>query len=199
MELNICTQSNSPSCCDRDLFEDASDVHRTKQLMEDAGLTTDNMVDDAGKMLEYFKECRQSIPTWLTKYNIRQRKFKLDLLLIAMLDFAPMSGGPERRQSSLRYVAAAICACSGLPRESDETANALSALAMSWFARFLWTFRMDSPCRKRVNEACSSDQATLTLVEMSGFMSDAMGHGSSIMATMVRLYSKPSCICSYSF
>lgn len=56
-----------------------------------------------------------------------------------MLNFAPMSGGPERGQSILRYVAAAIYACSGLRRESDETANALSALAMSWFARFLWT------------------------------------------------------------
>ncbi|PBL00066.1 hypothetical protein ARMGADRAFT_1074881 [Armillaria gallica] len=153
--------------------------------MDDAGLTTENMVEDARKMLEDFKECHRSMPTWLTKYNIMQGKFKLDLLLTAMLDFAPMSGGPERGQGSLRYVAAAICACSGPRRESDETANALSALAMTWFARFLWTFRMHSSYKKYSNEANPSGQATPTSVETSGFMFDAVGHRNSTMATKV--------------
>ncbi|SJL12062.1 uncharacterized protein ARMOST_15483 [Armillaria ostoyae] len=98
-----------------------------------------------------------------------------------MLDFAPMSGGPERRQTSLRYVAAAICTCSGPQRQSDETANALSALAMTWFARFLWIFHMHRSYKKYSNEANPSGQATPTLVEMSGFMFDELGNRTSTM------------------
>ncbi|KAK0442442.1 hypothetical protein EV421DRAFT_1950738, partial [Armillaria borealis] len=131
MNLDIRTQTNSPSRGDHNLFEDAPDVQCVKKLINDAGLTTENMVEDARKMLEYFKECHQSIPTWLTNYNIKQGKFKLELVLTAMLDLAPMSGGPEREQTSLRYVAAAICACRGTHRESVGTADALSALAVT--------------------------------------------------------------------
>ncbi|KAG7447696.1 uncharacterized protein BT62DRAFT_789088 [Guyanagaster necrorhizus] len=203
--LCICTQPNSPSrpdrsriqkqaieqsfsssaSSDRSLFEDAPDMDHVKRLMDDPGRATENLVESARKMLDYFKECRQSIPTWLTGYNIKQGKFKLDLVLTAMLDFAPMCGSPERAQSSLRYVAAAICACRGPRRESEETANALSALAVTWFAHFLWIFRMHSFFKKYSNEADPSGQATPTLMEPSGFMFDELGHCDSTMMTKV--------------
>ncbi len=128
----------SSTSSDRSLFNDAPDMDRVKELTDDPGRTTESLVERARKLLDYFKECHQSIPTWLTGYNIKQGKFKLDLVLAAMLDFAPISGGPERGQTSLRYVAAAICACRGTHRESVETADALSALAVTWFAHFLW-------------------------------------------------------------
>jgi hypothetical protein len=76
------------------------------------------------------------VPGWYRRYNLKANVHKI---LEAMLVFSKDCGG-ERSQ---RYVACAVIACTTAGTKSsdsdlDSAHRALTDLAISWFANFLW-------------------------------------------------------------
>ncbi|PBK61502.1 hypothetical protein ARMSODRAFT_1025632 [Armillaria solidipes] len=107
-----------------------------------------------------------------------------------MLDHAPGCAGPDRAERSQRYAAATISACRG---DGKDTMDGLNALAMNWFAHFLWIFRMHGSYKKYSSSADPSGAATPTLVETSGFMFEEPGSRPSTTSKQVMKSQKWTC------
>ncbi|SJL11938.1 uncharacterized protein ARMOST_15352 [Armillaria ostoyae] len=124
----------STASSDRSMFEDAPDIDRLKTLI-DSNRSTESLIERVRTLIDLFSQSNQTIPHWVRTHGIQPGTFRLDLLLTAMLNHAPGCVGPDRAERSQRYVAAAIYACRG---DSKDTMDGLNALAITWFAHFLW-------------------------------------------------------------
>ena len=101
---------------------------------------TDELVKRATQLIESLgtrANPNELVPQWY-----KRCKAKVNVILEAMLKFAPE---PERglcERWSERYVACAIVACTVGTKSTRETHQCLTDLAISWFANFLWICRL---------------------------------------------------------
>jgi hypothetical protein len=135
-------QSDASVRTNADLFREELDEMIAGQKSNEQLMTrAQELIDNLGER----DDPNEFVPLWY-----KRCRTKVNRILGSMLACSYGCGGGD----SQRYVSCAIIACTGGTKSSEDTHRALTELAISWFANFLWICKSPLPWSFHVeNEA----------------------------------------------